>query len=127
MALKHSKQREMIKDFLITRHDHPTADTIYMNVRRQNPNISLGTVYRNLSLLADLGEIQRLQLGDGTIHFDADISKHYHFVCTECGSVIDLNMESIEGILNTAGANFNGTIDGHVTYFYGLCGNCTKS
>lgn len=127
MALKHSKQREMIKDFLITRHDHPTADTIYMNVRRQNPNISLGTVYRNLSLLADLGEIQRLQLGDGTIHFDADISKHYHFVCTECGSVIDLNMESIESILNTAGANFNGTIDGHVTYFYGLCGNCTKN
>ena len=98
MALKYSRQREMIKDFLKTRHDHPTADVVYMNVRRQNPNISLGTVYRNLSLLADIGEIQRLRLGDGTDHFDADTSPHYHFICTKCGSVIDLKMESIEGI-----------------------------
>lgn len=126
MALKYSRQREMIKDFLKTRHDHPTADVVYMNVRRQNPNISLGTVYRNLSLLADIGEIQRLRLGDGTDHFDADTSPHYHFICTKCGSVIDLKMESIEGIKEIAGANFNGTIDGHVTYFYGTCGNCAK-
>ncbi len=127
MALKYSRQREMIKDFLKTRHDHPTADVVYMNVRRQNPNISLGTVYRNLSLLADIGEIQRLRLGDGTDHFDADTSPHYHFICTKCGSVIDLKMESIEGIKDIAGANFNGTIDGHVTYFYGTCGNCAKT
>lgn len=127
MALKYSKQREMIKDFLMTRRDHPTADVVYTNVRRQNPNISLGTVYRNLSLLADLGEIQRLRLGDGTDHFDADTSPHYHFICTKCGQVIDLKMESIEGIRELAGADFEGTIDGHVTYFYGTCGDCTKS
>lgn len=127
MALKYSKQREMIKDFLMTRRDHPTADVVYTNVRRQNPNISLGTVYRNLSLLADLGEIQRLRLGDGTDHFDADTSPHYHFICTKCGQVIDLKMESIEGIRELAGADFAGTIDGHVTYFYGTCGDCTKS
>lgn len=127
MALKYSKQREMIKSFLMTRRDHPTADVVYMNVRRQNPNISLGTVYRNLSLLADIGEIQRLRLGDGTDHFDADTSEHYHFICTKCGSVIDLKMESIEGIKDIAGANFDGTIDGHVTYFYGTCGDCTNN
>lgn len=127
MALKYSKQREMIKDFLMTRRDHPTADVVYTNVRRQNPNISLGTVYRNLSLLADLGEIQRLRLGDGTDHFDADTSPHYHFICTKCGQVIDLKMESIEGIRELAGADFEGTIDGHVTYFYGTCGDCTKA
>ena len=57
MALKHSKQRDLIKSFLMTRKDHPTADVVYMNVRQQQPNISLGTVYRNLTLLADLGEI----------------------------------------------------------------------
>lgn len=126
MALKHSRQREMIKDFLITRKDHPTADVVYMNVRQQNPNISLGTVYRNLTLLADIGEIQRLRVGDGVDHFDADTSPHYHFVCTECGSVIDLEMESIDSIVDLAGANFDGQIAGHVTYFYGTCKNCTK-
>ena len=126
-ALKHSRQREMIKAFLMSRKDHPTADIVYMNVRQQNPNISLGTVYRNLTLLADIGEIRRLRVGDGVDHFDADISPHYHFVCTECGAVIDLEMDSIEGITELAGAGFNGRIAGHVTYFYGSCGNCAKS
>lgn len=126
-TLKRSKQREMIKAFLMTRKDHPTADIVYMNVRQQNPNISLGTVYRNLTLLADIGEIKRLRVGDGVDHFDADTSPHYHFVCTECGSVTDLKMDSIEGITEIAGTGFNGRIEGHVTYFYGTCGYCIKS
>lgn len=124
MALKYSRQREVIKDFLKTRKDHPTADTVYMNVREQYPNISLGTVYRNLTLLADIGDIQRLRVGDGVDHFDADVSPHYHFICTECNSVIDLEMDSIDNIIDIAGMNFNGKIAGHVTYFYGVCGNC---
>ena len=124
MALKHSKQRDMIKEFLMTRKDHPTADTVYMNVRQQNPNISLGTVYRNLTLLADIGEIARLRLGDGVDHFDADTSPHDHFVCTHCGSVIDLEMDPLTGISEQAAAHFNGTIEGHVTYFYGTCSHC---
>ena len=126
MALKHSRQRDMIKAFLMGRKDHPTADFVYMNVRQENPNISLGTVYRNLTLLADIGEIQRLRLGDGVDHFDADTSPHYHFVCTQCGSVLDLEMKSIEQITETAGKCFNGRITGHVTYFYGTCGACCK-
>ena len=125
-GLKHSRQREMIKSFLMTRKDHPTADMVYMNVRQQNPNISLGTVYRNLTLLADIGEIQRLRVGDGVDHFDADISLHYHFVCTKCGCVEDLDMDSIEEINEAASARFDGQIDGHVTYFYGTCGNCLQ-
>ncbi len=126
-TLKYSRQREMIKDFLMTRKDHPTADIVYMNVRKQNPNISLGTVYRNLTLLSDLGEITRLRVGDGVDHFDADTSPHYHFVCTKCGNVTDLEMDSIESILEVAGANFDGHIAGHMTHFYGTCGSCTRS
>ena len=127
MALKKSKQRDLIKNFLMGRKDHPTADIIYMNVRQQLPNISLGTVYRNLTLLADIGEIQRLRVGDGVDHFDADISPHYHFVCTECGNVVDLQMDNIDSINDIAGAGFDGRIAGHVTYFYGTCGNCTTA
>lgn len=125
-TLKHSKQREMIKDFLMSRKDHPTADVVYMNVRQQNPNISLGTVYRNLTLLADIGEIQRLRLGDGVDHFDADISKHYHFICGHCGKVIDLEMEDIDQVMEIAGRRFKGSITGHTTYFNGLCEDCLK-
>ncbi len=126
MALKYSRQREMIKDFLCTRKDHPTADVVYTNVRQQYPNISLGTVYRNLTLLSDMGEIQRLHLGDGVDHFDADTSPHNHFVCKQCGCVQDLDMESIDHITKTAGKNFAGKINGHITYFYGFCGKCCK-
>ena len=126
MALKHSKQRDLIKEFLMTRKDHPTADVVYMNVRQQNPNISLGTVYRNLTLLADIGEIARLRLGDGVDHFDADTSPHYHFVCTHCGSVVDLEMDDISEIVTQAGTNFDGHIEGHITYFYGSCSDCNK-
>lgn len=124
MVMKYSRQREAIKDFLMTRKDHPTADVVYMNVRQEFPNISLGTVYRNLTLLSDLGDILKLNMGDGADHFDANTTPHYHFICTECGSVIDLDMKSIEQINDIAGADFNGKIDGHITYFYGKCGNC---
>ena len=126
MALKHSRQRDMILEFLMTRKDHPTADVVYMNVRQQYPNISLGTVYRNLTLLADIGEIQRLRLGDGVDHFDADTSEHYHFICNDCGSVIDLEMDSIESITEIAAKHFNGYVAGHVTHFYGSCENCIR-
>ena len=129
MALKYSRQRQVIKDFLMTRKDHQTADVVYMNVRHEYPNISLGTVYRNLSLLADLGEIKRLRVGDGVDHFDADTSDHYHFICTECGSVIDLKTDGLERIAETveaANAEFEGEIIGHITYFYGMCGDCRK-
>lgn len=126
-ARKHSRQRELIKDFLAGRKDHPTADIIYAGVRQQNPSISLGTVYRNLTLLTESGEINRLSVGDGVDHFDADTSPHYHFVCRKCGGVVDLEMDSIEGITDTAGVNFDGRIEGHRTYFYGLCRCCMDS
>lgn len=128
MNLKHSKQRDSIMEFLKERKDHPTADVVYMNVRKTFPNISLGTVYRNLTLLADIGEISRIRVGDGVDHFDADTSPHYHFICKECGSVIDLEMEDMTDINETANKNFGGLIEGHITYFYGKCSNCsTKS
>lgn len=126
MALKYSRQRECIKEFLMTRKDHPTADVIYMNVRETYPNISLGTVYRNLQLLCDIGEIQKISVGDGTDHFDGDTSSHNHFICKDCGKVIDLEMESFDQIDYLAGKNFGGQIAGHVTYFYGLCEDCSK-
>lgn len=122
--LKYSRQRESIKNFLMTRKDHPTADVIYTNVRKEYPNISLGTVYRNLSLLSERGEIMKISTGDGPDHFDGNPLPHYHFICKKCGSVIDMELENMDQLDEAAGANFSGVIEGHVTFFYGSCEEC---
>ena len=125
--IKHSRQRECIKEFLANRYDHPTAETVYLNVREDFPNISLGTVYRNLSLLTKLGEIRKLSTGIGPDRFDGNTALHYHFICRKCGAVLDLEMDSLAHINLLAEHNFDGTIEGHLTHFYGLCPECAKS
>lgn len=122
--LKYSRQRESIKNFLATRYDHPTAETVYLNIKEKFPNISLGTVYRNLSLLAEIGEIQKLSTGMGPDRFDANPAPHYHFICNRCGGVFDLDVNGLDHINILAGQNFDGEIEGHVTYFYGKCPDC---
>ncbi len=124
MIRKHSKQREAIYEYLHGRTDHPTADAVYAGVRQVFPNISLGTVYRNLILLRDIGSIQAVDVGDGTLHFDADISEHSHFICKGCGCVQDIWMKPDEEIRRKAAAHFSGQITGYNTYFYGLCSDC---
>ena len=69
-ALKYSRQRESIKDYLMHTNAHPTADMVYLHVKEQFPNISLGTVYRNLNLLSDMGEIIKISTPDGADRFD---------------------------------------------------------
>ncbi len=125
-ALKYSRQREAILSFLMTREDHPTADTVYANVREEFPNISLGTVYRNLSLLADLGEILKITT-TGPDRFDAKITPHYHFVCEKCNAVLDIDMPSLASINREAEAHLNGEILGHTILFQGHCENCKKN
>jgi len=124
--IKYSRQRECIKEFLADRYDHPTAETVYMNVKKDFPNISLGTVYRNLALLTELGEIQKISTGIGPDRFDGNTAPHYHVLCTKCGSVMDLKMASIDHINIIAGNEFDGQIDGHITYFLGKCQECLK-
>lgn len=126
MALKYSRQREAIKEFMMSREDHPTADVVYMNVRKEFPNISLGTVYRNLTLLSDMGELSRIRVGDGVDHFDAITTPHYHFICSKCGSIHDLKLKVVESFNAAANEECEGVIEGHVAYFYGKCKNCLK-
>ncbi len=125
--LKNSKQRDAIKSFLMTRYDHPTAETVYLNVKKEFPNISLGTVYRNLSLLSEIGEIQKLSTGIGPDRFDGNPAPHYHFICNQCGSVLDLDVTGLDHINVLASQNFDGEIEGHLIYFYGKCPDCKKT
>ena len=90
------------------------------------PNISLGTVYRNLSLLADLGEIKKLSSFAGADHFDGRTERHCHFMCTRCSRIMDLESEGIHHIMDIAGENFGGKITDYSARFFGLCEDCLK-
>lgn len=125
--MKRSRQREAIQLNLSKRHDHPTAEMVYMDIKEQFPNISLGTVYRNLSLLAELGEIQKISTGTGPDRFDGNPNAHCHFQCKNCEQVLDISI-NIQDELNTVAAKgFPGIIEGSHIQFYGLCPNCMNT
>lgn len=125
-ALKYSRQRESIKSYLRATKEHPTADMVYMHVKKEFPNISLGTVYRNLNLLTDIGEAVKITSPDGGDRFDGDVTPHNHFFCTCCGKVLDivLNQKNVAQMNQAASENFNGLIESSITIFYGKCSNC---
>lgn len=123
-VLKYSRQRESIKNYLCGRSDHPTADMIYTSIRKDFPNISLGTVYRNLSLLVELGEIQKIT-SDGADRFDARTDHHHHFICRRCGSVMDLEVPVSDPVPQVRELWGEGEIDECRMEFYGICKSCS--
>ena len=125
-ALKYSRQREAIKSFLMMRSDHPSADTVYQNIRQIYPHISLGTVYRNLSLLADIGEIKKLPGIAGADHFDGRTDRHCHFICTCCNRIEDMEDIGIEHFIETTDKNFQGKITDCTASFFGICKDCLE-
>lgn len=125
-ALKYSRQRESIKHYLCSREDHPTADMIYTSIRKEFPNISLGTVYRNLSLLVDLGEIQKITT-DGADRYDSKISPHHHFICRRCGCVLDLMVPMEDLLAGVQKCWDGGDVEEYRLEFYGICRKCKKN
>lgn len=126
--LKYSRQRASIKEYLNSTLEHPTADTVYLHIKEEFPNISLGTVYRNLNLLADIGEAVKITTPNGGDRFDGRTDPHYHVVCTSCGNVSDLKLdaEHIGEINQLADRHFEGSINSHTLLFYGTCPECLK-
>jgi len=124
--LKYSRQREAIQDYLASTKEHPTADTVHLNVKKVFPNVSLGTVYRNLSLLTDIGEAIKISTPEGRDRFDGNPAPHNHFYCTNCNCVLDLDLDMthIHQINEVAAGCFNGVVESSVTMFYGKCGDC---
>ena len=124
-ALKYSRQRESIKEFLMTRTDHPTADTVYENMKIIYPHISLGTVYRNLSLLTKLGKIKKISCEDRTDRFDGLSTPHSHFICDSCGCLLDLPYYPDSSLYQQLNKNFDGEITECSVVFHGICKKCT--
>lgn len=118
-----SKQRESILTYLKNTNMHPTAERIYSDLKAELPNLSLATVYRNLSRLCERGQIIRLATGDKTDHYDADTSDHQHFVCTKCGNVSDLFFQLPAEYMDER-LKDGYTAESYKLYIYGTCKNC---
>lgn len=121
---KRSKQKDAIIDAVKNTKCHPTADWVYSEVKKAIPNISLGTVYRNLAKMADEGIISRLILGTTSEHFDGNTSPHYHVHCVDCDKIYDIENKPEFDVNEWAAQLFNGDIIEHYTVFTGRCSKC---
>ena len=124
--LRMTRQRKVILEELRKLHTHPSADEIYEVVRHRLPRISLGTVYRNLEVLSELGEIQKLELSGLLKRFDWDTKKHYHIRCVRCGRVDDAPIAPLNQLDNELYGATVFEIIGHNLEFTGLCPECSR-
>jgi len=121
-----TRQRKVILEELLKQNTHPSADEIYQMVRRRMPRISLGTVYRNLEVLASMGKIQKLELSGALKRYDWDTSKHYHIRCLYCDRVDDAPIAPLNQLENDLYGATVFEIIGHNLEFTGLCPECSK-
>ncbi len=127
IAYKNSKQRTALLGLLRSTKAHPTASWLYDNLKPAFPDLSPGTVYRNLSILADQGLVRILRSGSTFDRFDADTDTHYHIVCERCGKVEDLTLPA-EKERETAAELASGyRVTSHRFDFFGICPDCQKS
>lgn len=122
---RNSKQKQMVLDTVRARCDHPTADQIYLDVRGKDDKISRGTVYRNLGVLAEGGEITNVKVSAAD-RYDLRVGRHYHIICTECGRVVDAPIEYKEGYDEEIEAETGFRINRHRLIFEGLCPECIE-
>jgi len=123
MARK-SKQKEAILRLVKGMTSHPTADCVYEEVRREIPNISLGTVYRNLRLLQQEGKILELDLAGTISRFDGNVQDHYHFRCEQCGRIFDVDRPVDREIDSLVSRKMGFKVSYHRLEFRGLCKDC---
>lgn len=119
-----TRQRRLTYEAVMKRWDHPTAEQIYQDVRSIDKNISKGTVYRNLNLLAESKEITLVKV-PGENRFDRTLTNHYHILCKCCGKVVDAPIDYISFNESKVEEETGFKIDKHSIIFEGLCEDCT--
>jgi Fe2+ or Zn2+ uptake regulation protein len=124
-GLKITPQRECIFTVLEGNGAHPTADAVYAEASRRMPTMSLKTVYQTLNDLAEMGEVQLLDLGTGSGRFDPNVEPHHHLVCTRCGKVRDLYADFPEVTVPPA-LRQGFVVAAPEVVFRGLCASCQR-
>jgi Fur family peroxide stress response transcriptional regulator len=124
---RYSEKRDAIWTVLQQTSQHPSAEQVYQLVRRQYPQISLGTVYRNLTQFKTEGKIKSVGVVDGQERFDADVAPHAHFICRKCGMVLDLHLDSAgEEQAALVMQSYPVLVEQQELIFHGLCSDCQK-
>ena len=123
---RNTPQRTEILNHLMSVKTHPTAEQVYNQVKKSMPKITLATVYRNLNLLAEKGEILRLEINK-EYHYDADMTTHQHCVCKNCWKVIDIHQEELSTKTMKKVDVKGFTPSGVAITFYGTCDGCQNN
>lgn len=125
-TVRHSKKREAILAAIRGTSCHPSAEWVYQQLKPQHPDLSLGTVYRNLTFFQARGLVQSVGVVQGQERFDAIVTPHSHFVCNRCGSVLDLpDIQPGEALDRTVSQQYGLSVERHELTFYGLCTSCS--
>lgn len=121
---KHSYKRDVIFKTLQNTDSHPTAEWIYRHVKEEIPDISLGTVYRNLSEFKAEGKIRSVGVVNGQERFDARMDPHSHFICENCGAVLDMGPVEGSAVCGRLENETGVRITAVEILYKGLCANC---
>ena len=121
---KRSRQRELILQLLQNTGKHPAADWIYNQLKGDFPNLSMGTVYRNLNILIEQGLVKKIDFGSTFDRFEANTKPHYHFICESCGAIIDLEMPIDESLNERIRNETSYDVYRHKIEYFGVCGSC---
>lgn len=120
-----TSQKKIILDYLISVKTHPTAEDVYVEVKKKLPQISIGTVYRVLKNFDEKNKAQTI-LSKKAAHFDGNVSPHTHFVCQECDKVFDIFDECYKCKILEKKKTKVGKIKNYKIIFYGICKQCAK-
>lgn len=125
---KQFRKRNAILSYLQATNEHPSAEMVYMGLKESCPDLSLATVYRNIALFRNQGLIQSVGTVKGIERFDGNTAPHVHFICNECGSVLDLPEVEAPAQLTQAVENgTGGKVNMYSLSFTGTCKNCLKN
>ncbi|MDR2064215.1 MAG: transcriptional repressor [Prevotellaceae bacterium] len=124
-GIKPSLQRIAVMNYLLNNYTHPTADTIFNDLYLSIPTLSKTTVYNTLKLLAKHGVIIEITIDDKNVRYDANITKHAHFKCKNCGCVIDISIKNFKMMTMKKIGNLEIT-ESHL-YYKGYCEKCNKN
>ncbi|QEY34538.1 transcriptional repressor [Caproiciproducens galactitolivorans] len=123
----YSRKREAILKAIRSTTIHPTAEWVYQNVKPEYPDLSLGTVYRNIAQFKKDGTILSVGIVNGQERYDGNVNPHTHFVCSCCGAVIDIPGSFISSSTNSEIAEkFHVRVDSSEVLFRGICSNCLQ-
>ena len=122
--MKYSKQRNVILEIVSSSYNHPTATDIYKETKKHIPNISLGTVYRNLNQLVEHGYIKKINIPNENERFDKKVEEHSHFICLSCKRVEDIAFSNLKPIFKQIEEENHIQIFSKEIVLKGICHNC---